>query len=316
MSWVLIINFIVCFFAIARADVRPFAEYEPVKYVFMSTGFDYQSQDAKIKILSQLPPEITPVIYSTFEPELQRFKAAIQELHLQNVIYLELHSPGEIFWARDSLPYPVVSANGFELVDLQYAKDFEPDKEIANHFQQPLRKLKHHFEHGNLLANRKGDCLVVKDNFSGFITDDNFKESYGCQKIIRLPYVQGIGHIDEVVKFISDTIVLTNEPQFIPILQQLGYDVRNLPQAAQLPAKVVKQGAMPSRSYINSLLVNSTVFVPTFGTPEDDIALSVYRSLGLIVIGVESSYLSDWGGGGLHCMTMTYPDFNLFLNRN
>ncbi len=127
---------------------------------------------------------------------------------------------------------------------------------------------------------------------------------------MRLEYVAGIGHVDEVVKFMADDVVLTSIEKYVPDLQALGYKVLLLPVAV-LPEKIAKMGVMPQRSYVNSLLLNKTVFVPTFGTPDDEVALNVYRSLGLNVIGVEASYTADWGGGTLHCMTMTYPDFSL-----
>jgi agmatine/peptidylarginine deiminase len=119
---------------------------------------------------------------------------------------------------------------------------------------------------------------------------------YGCLKTIRLPYIRGIGHVDETLKFMDDTTILTDEKRYKETLEDHGFTVHMLPRADKR-----------YETYANSLLINGTVFVPIFGEKNDKKALDIYRSFGLKVFGINSSILSNRGKGSLHCITMTYP---------
>ena len=127
--------------------------------------------------------------------------------------------------------------------------------------------------------------------------DGLFKDHYGCQELTRLPFLKGIGHADESVKFVSDFEVLTDEPRYVETLEAKGYKVTLLPR--------------PNRkfeTYVNSLIINGVVYVPIFDQSQDEEALEVYRQAGFEkVIGINSERLSNDGKGSIHCITMTYP---------
>jgi agmatine/peptidylarginine deiminase len=61
------------------------------------------------------------------------------------------------------------------------------------------------------------------------------------------------------------------------------------------------------RTYINSLVVGRTVFMPSYGVPTDSQARAVYESQGYQVIEIRSNTLSDQLRGSIHCQTMAYP---------
>ncbi|MBI3549209.1 MAG: agmatine deiminase family protein [Elusimicrobia bacterium] len=292
----------------ARAAARPFAEYEPVGILVMSAGFDYQSETAKTTILTHLPPGVRALVYSTHDYERETFRHSMSGRDAA-VEHLSLPLAGQALWSRDSLPYPVIDAGGLVLAAASYAQQFAPNELLAAYLKVPTRKHGHFFEHGNLTANRAGDCVTVQDNFAGIMPDAAFSSAYGCKTLLRLPFIAGIGHVDEVAKFVADDLVLTDQPQFEARLKEKGWRVALLPKA-ELPEALARRGVFPQRSYVNSVLVNGTAFVPTFGLPTDAPAQDAYRALGLTVVPVEAAYLSDYGGGGLHCMTMTYPDPN------
>ncbi len=78
----------------------------------------------------------------------------------------------------------------------------------------------------------------------------------------------------------------------------LGFEVTLLPKAT----------GGEWRTYLNSLLINKTIFVPTFGSAESDKkVLNIYKSFKLNVVPVDSRFLSDQGAGSIHCFTATYP---------
>ena len=127
--------------------------------------------------------------------------------------------------------------------------------------------------------------------------DSVFRNHYGCEKLVRLPFIKGIGHADESVKFIDDKTVMTDAPTYKTILEEEGYDVVMLPRPYR-----------EYETYVNSLLVNGTIYVPIFGTDRDEEALEIYRQQGFQnVIGLNTYNLSNDGLGSLHCITMTYP---------
>lgn len=297
----------------AKADstIRPFAEYEPVRYMVMSAAFDHQTLEIKKQILRELPPEVQPIIFTKgkYDRDWQVFQQELGEAATKKMIYINISVAGEGFWPRDSMPYPIVKNGSLELVDAPYYPGFEPDEVVAKTIGvKKMSKHKYELEHGNFVANRLGTCVVVQETFAARAPDSIFISAYGCKEVIRLPFIVGIGHADEVVKFMADDVVLTNHPDFESIFKAKGFKVLRLPEA-KLPEALVKRGVFPQRSYVNSLLVNGTVFVPVFGSDKDadEEAIRVYQSLGLKVVPVQSAYVSDYGGGALHCLSMTYP---------
>ena len=148
------------------------------------------------------------------------------------------------------------------------------------------------------MPNKLGDCLTVER--TSLPTDDIFKNLYGCKKIIRLPFVKGIGHMDESAKFLSDKIVLTDTPQYVEVLKKAGFEVHMLPRP---------NGTF--ETYVNSLLINGVLFLPVFGQTQDAQAIAIYESFGLKVVPIRSNSLSNIGMGSLHCITMNYPKANL-----
>lgn len=293
----------------AVAEDRPFAEYEPVRWLVLSAGFDCQTRAIKQKILQNLPDGVQVLVYGKTENDLQKFMSAVPAGVTAGVLKMLTPIVGEPLWPRDSMPMPVIRNGQYEFVDAPYDLDFEPDRRINKLFGLPVRRHQHAFEHGNLVATRAGDCYVVEDNFAWQMPDQIFYEFYSCSRLTRLPFTTGIGHVDEVLKFVSDTHALTNQVEIKKLLERRGYTVSLLPEA-KLPQALASRGVMPQRSYINSLLINDTVFVPVFGLDSDETALDAYRAAGLKVIAVDSTYVSDYGGGALHCLTMTYPDFS------
>ena len=295
----------------ATSEVRPFAEYEKAGYVIFSSGIQYASGRVKRTMAKHLPDDVTLVVY-TQTKDLTRAQrihdkyADEMETDRVKVVYMPRADRG--FWARDGVPVPVIRqeiSGGYNefltLVDARYYHKFEPDKEFASLFQASLTKHSYYFEGGNFIANTRNDCLVVNTKATKAVPTLVFREHYGCRNLIRLPFVKGIGHADESVKFMTDDIVITDESSYVSLLESYGFEVRLLPR--------------PSRkyeTYINSLIVNDVVFVPIFDQATDNQALDAYREFGFEkVIGINSENLSNKGLGSIHCITMSYPNVDL-----
>lgn len=284
----------------------PVAEYDKSKYLIFSSGYDFNSYQAKRTMAKNLPEDMTLVVYtwSDSEEHLQEIRDSFSDVIANDrlkVIFLPRAHRG--FWSRDGVPVPVVRSNDdgesfFTVVDAKYYHTFEADDEVAEHFSAKITKHSYYYEGGNFMANSKGDCLVVNKPQTAQIPDSIFETHYGCKKLLRFPFVKGIGHADESLKFVSDNVVLTDEESYVSKLEDEGYTVKKLPRPNN-----------PYETYVNSLIVNGVVYVPIFGQSTDEAALDVYRDLGFTqVIGINTVSLSNNGAGSLHCITMTYPD--------
>jgi agmatine/peptidylarginine deiminase len=185
---------------------------------------------------------------------------------------------------------------GLTVVDAKYYHGFEPDAEISRMFKAGLEKHEYYFEGGNFQASSKGDCMIVNNERHAQIPDGVFSGSYGCKQVIRLPFIDGIGHVDERARFINDKTIVTDTPAYKDLLEEKGFTVKLLPRPSQ-----------PYETYVNSLIMDGKVVVPVFGQATDAKALAVYESLGLKATGGDSTQLSNRGMGSVHCITMTYP---------
>ena len=93
----------------------------------------------------------------------------------------------------------------------------------------------------------------------------------------------------------EDTI-LTDNKKYADLLKKKGFDIILLPKLKTL-----------YETYVNSLFINGTVFVPIFDEESDKKAIEVYESLGWNVVPINTKTLSNNGKGSIHCITMTYP---------
>lgn len=286
-------------------QARAYAEYQQAGYLIFSGHFDFNSKPAKMAMAANLPEDVQLVVFTelTDSDSINKLKKQFRpfiSLERLHIVYIPNAVSG--FWARDGVPVPVFrnqdkssAEDLLSLVDARYYR-FEQDKDFGKLFKAPVTSHPFAYEGGNFMANAKNECLIVNNPATAKIPHSVFLDQYGCEKLIRLPYVKGIGHADESVKFINDDTVLTDERTYVSILEENGYKVIQLPRPSRL-----------YETYVNSLMVNGTVYVPVFSEPQDQVALKVYEDAGFKVVGVPSKVLSNEGLGSIHCITMTYP---------
>lgn len=210
---------------------------------------------------------------------------------------------GDATWGRDAYPYPVYkdSLGNVELIAHQYYRAFSGQKLISDAVNSKNTNNQGFvYVGGNLQATEHGDCFIVDSTRTFKLPDAQFLNVFRCKTVTRFPHVVGIGDVDEVIKILPNNVVLTNQKSYQAKLENLGYRVVLLPE--------VKNSY---RTYANSVILNDTVFMPTFGNALDLEAQKVYESMGYKVIGIRTNSLSDNLHGSLHCLTMTYPDMDL-----
>lgn len=186
------------------------------------------------------------------------------------------------------------------------------------------------YDGGNFMTDGHGRLFC--DDFRGTTgTYENvFRDLFGLNEFIDLPPYQV--HIDYYMKLINEEVLLVSH---IPFANYIGiepsYDdsakialaIDKVQQTAVAwtgrPYKVVRIRNAPSyddyhmnltylttdASYVNSLIVNRTVIVPTFECPEtDSVALRIYEECmqGYTIVGVPCVYFAQMSGV-VHCIT-------------
>lgn len=262
----------------------------------------YESKRIKRKIAKQLPNDVKLVIYSSQAKTNHIYKAFRNAISRQRINILKVANQGESqYWARDALPVAAYDKNGKVIfIDAKYYKKFEQDKVFAKYLNVSLYSHNYEFEGGNLLADRNANCFTIASKYIPDNPEDIFfNKYYGCNKTIILKHVRGIGHIDEVIKIIDDKNIITDVDEYKSTLEGLGYNVTMIPQA---------QGKY--ENYLNSLIINNKVFVPTYKRPTDKQAIRVYNNFFSQVFPINAKELATHHTGAIHCLTMTYPPVN------
>jgi agmatine/peptidylarginine deiminase len=274
---------------------RPVAEYENPGYLIFSDSYSHNSKPVKLKLAKELPSDMKLVVFTPYAGSLATIKNDYKPLVGDRLIVMEVRGNG--FWARDGVPIPVWDEfNELAVVDAKYYHAFESDQIFADYFGVDKLSHSYFFEGGNFQSDSLGNCMIV-DNFRvqpmGL---DTFKTYYGCKTLKRFEHLSGIGHIDEVVKLIDNQHVVTDHKEYAASLKSLGYTVTMLPQAKK-----------PYETYVNSLLLQDKLFMPSYGRAEDKEAQAIYESFGFEVFPLDTYELSNNGHGSIHCITMVYP---------
>lgn len=339
-------------FAQSSLERLPFAEYTETGYLLFSDPLDLEqgvpwyaeALNAKKTMAQNLPEDVTLVIFtgtSGVARELQirqMFSDDIEQSRLK-VIYLP--SGGDGFWARDGLPVPTFSTTkGFTVVDARYYYPFEDDLFVSKHFNAAIVEHEYYFEGGNFINNSKGDCLVIDNERVLNMGDTVFSQYYGCQRLFRFEHKHGIGHADEVFKFLSDDVVVTSDAEYAQILRKNGFTVEMLPEpynqgvaetqedflfispSVVITNNDIRRQILSQQGYyvifrpkpwpnyathVNALTIGDRIFFPAYDEETDEIAKKLYESYGYKAIPVFSNLLSNVGAGSVHCITMTYP---------
>ncbi len=294
-----------------RNYVRDTPEWQPTldvaqfKYVLVSgDASNGEALFLKHEIAKNLPANMKMVVVVTAGNLKSYQKEYAQYLASDRVIFAVTPSAGGGTWARDAFPVPVTHKDGTaSLVGAKYYRPFNGNADIAQSISYSIEPYKFTFVGGNILADENGVCFIV-DSFRRFTsTDADYKSAYGCKDVHLMEHVGGLGDIDEMIKPIGNNTILTAAPEYVDQLKSWGYNVIEIPKAAT--------PSYDYRTYANSLVLNGTVFMPTYGMAKDAEAKAAYEKLGFKVVEIPSNELSDSFHGSVHCQTMAYPDMTL-----
>jgi hypothetical protein len=287
---------------------RPFSEIEQTGYVATNSAdaFDSEMDGLRTAIAQNLPQGVTLILYVTDPSQVDDLKQRYgQYLNASQLKFVTVPDTGDDLWARDSLPFPVYlnsnhasTAPSFGLVASIYPQNFDPNEAFETAFALPSVNTNVQFRGGNLLFDLKGNCFAENANEIAAMQDPQgfLKQYFGCTTATILDYTSGLGDIDERIKFLTGNTVLTDNASYATTLKGKGYDVHMIPETG-----------VDRETYMNTLYVNGTIFVPQMGLSSDQAALDAYKALGMKPVGVLTKTIADEGDGNIHCLTMNYP---------
>ncbi|HVY90167.1 MAG TPA: agmatine deiminase family protein, partial [Hyphomonadaceae bacterium] len=182
---------------------------------------------------------------------------------------------------------------------------------------------------GAVLTTR--ECLL-NPNRNGAMTEAQYesflRETLGIARVIWIE--RGLlndhtdGHVDNIARFIAPGVVVCQSPadnkdpnseRLQEIAMQLSgqRDARGrLLQVIRIPSPGLvedEDGDPVPASHMNFLIGNSTVVVPTYGTPTAPKAVEALKPLfpGRNVVGLSARHILT-GGGAFHCITQQQPE--------
>lgn len=250
-------------------------------------------------------------------------------------------------WARDSGPLPVIRDGLRELINFGFnswgdryfpsSGDATLATRIAERAGLPLKSTPFVLEGGAISVNGQGTAVVVEEcvlspSRNGSIGRRRFERevasALGITRVIWLPY--GLlgdlkntdGHVDNVAVFVAaDRVVALVTPPGTPDHERLQTNLEVLRAARvggvplevdvldELPYAELPDGRREPSSYINFVLTDDRVLVPSVDKAADARVVSRFKELfpGREPVFLPSVYLAH-GGGGLHCVTLnTWP---------
>ena len=201
-------------------------------------------------------------------------------------------------------------------------------------------------EGGSLEVNGAGVALTTRQCLHSKFRNPNLSETdlehalqdyLGIKKVLWLENgLEGDhtdGHIDTITRFVSENTIITcvcedqSDPNFQTMQDNLE-KLKSFTNLAEEPFTILElplpknrlehtgdiasaQGLLGKRlppTYANFYIANGAVIVPTYGDPNDAIALEILTPLfpDRAVIGLSSRAIIN-GGGSFHCVTQQQP---------
>jgi len=270
-------------------------------------------------------------------------------LYSQGVLPLNLEfipAYTETLWIRDFGPIIQYgnfgNSSGRFVTDAGYSaynrpKDDSIPSQIANLWGWNKTDLDLEIEGGNLifdgLARGFASKRVFDQNpqYSPDELKNIFIQHFNLQDFVFLETLDNSGggiwkHVDMFMKIIDfETILVSEYPDYLPdydVVEQNVELLSSLNSHFGKPYEIVRIPAPPKadgtyattwddemRTYTNSLTINNTVIVPSYGLPEyDQQAYDIYREImpGYKIIMVDAQMLTILGGA-IHCITREVP---------
>ncbi len=244
---------------------------------------------------------------------------------LDSVVFVIL--PTNSVWIRDYGPWFIYEeTTGRSIVDPGYNRPRPDDDALPSNLGDlwdiPTYGLPLLHPGGNFMVDGRGtgfsSQLVYQENsnFTELEIDSIMYEYLGLEQFIVVPRIhqEYTGHIDIFAKLLNDTLILVADTPEGDINHNLLNEIADsLSVISNIPGHpyVVQRIPMPPLSggtgptYLNSLLVNNTVLLPTYNLTLDTTAERIYHELlpNYDIVTIDCSNMVG-SGGAIHCISM------------
>lgn len=272
----------------------------------------------------------------------------------QNLFFIPTHT--ETLWIRDFGPMTLYGnygqGNERFIVDMgysQYNRPFDDSvpQQLAQLWNWQHSTLDLEIEGGNLIFDglKRGfaSTRVYEQNpqFTPAMIRNMLIDKFSLDDFTFLESLHNSGggiwkHVDMFMKVLDyETILVSSYPEHLPDYPVIESNVdvlRNLTNAFGKPYQIIRIPAPPKadgswattqndemRTYTNSVMINNTVIVPSYGLPDyDEHARQIYMDAlpGYKIVMVDAQNLTPLGGA-IHCVTkeIPAPDFVRIVHR-
>jgi agmatine deiminase len=258
----------------------------------------------------------------------------------KNIIFKKVDSDDT--WCRDFGALTLKNKDGqIKLLDFIFNGwgnkfDASKDNAISKQLFKDIKSYDFVLEGGSIDVNSKkvllttSACLLEKNRnpkFSKEQIEQKLKEYLGIEKVLWLDFgfLEGDdtdSHIDMLCRFIDDDTLVyqsfdkddkVHYPEYLKMKEQIesfGYNSIALPSIKEQHFQEAGRfdGERLPASYVNFLIINGAVLVPTYNDENDTKALDIFKELfpKRDIIGIDCSKIIRQHGS-LHCLTMHYP---------
>jgi agmatine deiminase len=277
-------------------------------------------------------------------------KDLFQSANVENIIFAEIDSNDT--WARDHGPISIVENGKTLLLDfvfngwgLKFAADKDNLISAALHKQGFWDVDMVHgglvLEGGGIESDGRGTLMTTAEclcspNRNPHLTqaeiESALKEKFGLERVLWLNHGYLAGddtdsHIDTLARFCNEkTIAFVRcedpEDEHFEAMSLMEQEIRAFRQSNGEPYQLVplpwpdacfdEDGHRLPATYANFLIINGAVLVPTYGVPQDQAALDIFKTIytDREIIGIDCSALI-LQHGSLHCVTMQYTGVSI-----
>lgn len=246
-----------------------------------------------------------------------------KSLLTKNQISIELLQNTKDIWAVDYMPIQVTNE---KFVQFVYNPDYLQSKNarktisdvdaICDNINLIRQKSKIVLDGGNVVksANKVIMCDKVFDENPNYKRKELINELVNLFEIDRLLLVPTqpkdyFGHADAMIRFIDDHTVIVNDYSnekkpfqraFKIAIENAGLNYIEIPYNLEYNKK--DDGSIGC--YMNYLQMSNLIVVPTFGIPEDEIAVRMFEDIfrGSAIETIDSREIAE-KGGVLNCIT-------------
>jgi agmatine deiminase len=248
-------------------------------------------------------------------------------------------------WLRDTAPVFLIGPRGRATVSFAFngwggkyvlPHDTDVAETIAAVSALPGFRFRWVLEGGSVEVDGEGTCLTTRQcllnpnrnpGMSPGAIEEGLRDALGVSKVIWLG--DGLlndhtdGHVDTLARFVAPGEVVCMAPSGPDdpnrqVLLQIARDLSKMRDAAGRALRVVtvpSPGLVPDAggepmpaSYVNFYIANTTVVVPAYGVPTDEVARAKIGTLfpGRRAVSVPARQLLE-GGGAFHCISQQVP---------